>query len=393
MRIALVLAGSYPPGTAAARRVQAFAAGLQRIGVESIVIAVAGAHQEHEDAMQGRDSAGVTYVLAKAPQAKPSRWRRFFERPTLLRNAVERELGNSATDAVLVYGHWWFLNQAVHRWCRSHGIPLLADCTEWWTLQPEAAAAYFDTLLFRRLLFPKLTGVVAISRVWEEHAQRSGLPVIRVPSVQLKPDASAGPTPPTPSGAFVVTYVGALYRRDLPFGMIEGVRQAVANGVDMRLVVIGQTDLYPSARRCQAYCRSVPELVDRVVFTGRISDEELQRRMNDTHALLLLRDDEWASKACFPTRLPEFLITGRPVITSSAGDVPSYLRHMQDAWLLPPGNHPGALAKAFAILAADPALADQIGTAGRVTALSAFSAEQHMQRLATFVEQLAMRPH
>lgn len=389
LRIALVLAGDYPPGSAAARRLQAFASGLRQAGVESLVIAApTRGTGEDQTRSRGRDAAGVDYVLADEDVSRLSRWRRFASRPGILQRVVARELERYTADAVLVYGHWWHLNQAVHRWCRQQRIPLLADCTEWWTFRDEATIAAADTFLFRKLLFPRLTGVVAISRVWETHAQHCGLPVIRIPSVLLTvPAQSHLPAPPRLQ-PFVITYVGVLYRRDLPFTMMQGILQAVRAGVDVRLVVVGQQDVYRTSRKCRTFVEAAPELAGRVVFCGRLSDAELSRQLAESHALMLLRDEDWDSRACFPTRLPEFLATGRPVITSAAGDAVLYLHHRKDAWLLPPGHRPADLAEAIVTLAAAPELANRIGAAGHETARRDFTTEPHMARLGAFVRRL-----
>jgi len=390
MRVALVLAENYPPGTAAARRVQAFAAGLQRGGTDVVVIGAPPKGVPAGQSRRGVDSVGVSYVLAGDVNfAHASHWKRFLRRPWVLQRVVADELEKAPVDLVLVYGHWWYLNQAVHRWCRRRGLPVVSDCTEWWRFSLETRYAYLDTLLFRRLLFPRVSGVVAISRVWEEHARRKAIPVVRVPAVLLPGAEAEAPVPPLPPGPFVVTYVGVMYRRDLPLTLLAGLRAVVHRGVDVRLVVIGRTDLFSLAARCRALAMATPELAGRVEFTGRVSDEELKRRLAATHALVLMRADDWVSRACFPTRLPEFLLTGRPVITSAVGDVTLYLKQGHDAWLLAPGDQPDALADALATLANDPVLARKIGAAGRATALGAFTAESHMQRLQPFLQRLA----
>jgi glycosyltransferase involved in cell wall biosynthesis len=390
MRVALVLAEGYPPGTAAAKRVQAFAVGLQLNGIEVVVIGAPPRGLPNGAPQRGVDCSGVPYLLAVDDrQVGDSRWKRFLRRPGVLQRAVAAELKETHADIVLIYGHWWYLNQAVHRWCRRQRLPVVADCTEWWRFNLEACYAYLDTLLFRRLLFPRVSGIVAISRVWEEHAHRSNVPVVRIPSLII-PGAAVEQQPThNTSSHFVLTYVGAMYRRDLPLTLLAGLSEAVRRGVDVRLVVIGQTDLFPSAKQARALVQATPELYSRVEFTGRVSNEELKQRLIATHALVLLRADDHVSRACFPTRLPEFLLSGRPLITSAVGDVTIYLKHLRDAWLVAPGDHPASLADAIETLARDPALARRIGMAGGVTAMDKFAAKPHMQRLKHFLEQFA----
>lgn len=393
LRVAIVLAAIYPPpGIAAAKRIQAFAAGLRENGVDAIVVALAPKAQPVGTASRGVDNADVPYILATETRSpERSRIASFLRRPALLQRVLAAELEANPVDAVIVYGHWWFANRKVYQWCRAHNVPIVADCTEWWNAGWMNRYAYLDTLLFRKLLFSRSTGIIAISRIWEEFARRRGLPAIRIPSVLLplpgKGDPSSG-TPVKAAGPFVLTYIGVLHDRDLPFTMLAGVLEAVRRGVDVKLVIIGQRDVFRSSLECRTQVDATQELVDRVEFAGRVGEKELEHRLHESDAFVLLRNDDWESRACFPTRLPEFLLSKRPVITSAAGDVVLHLQHMRDAWLLPPGEDPGALAEAIHRLASDPALARRIGTAGNRLAREFFDATSHMRHLRRFLEQL-----
>jgi glycosyltransferase involved in cell wall biosynthesis len=203
----------------------------------------------------------------------------------------------------------------------------------------------------------------------------------------LSDDRLVDPVPDEkPRGEFRLVYVGKMYRRDLPKTLLAGVREALRRGVSVRLTVVGRMDCFSEAKRAQAEAIACPVLRGRVEFTGWVSDEAMQQQRRLADAFVLLRDDEREARACFPTRLPEYLLTMKPVILSDVGDIPLYLQHRHNAWLLPPGDRPRELADAIAALAGNPEEACRIGRVGRDTALSDFSFRVQGPRLLEFLE-------
>lgn len=65
-----------------------------------------------------------------------------------------------------------------------------------------------------------------------------------------------------------------------------------------------------------------------------------------------------------PNKVWQAMAAGRPVVTADSPAVREVLEHGRSALLVPPGD-PGALAAALARLAADPALRQRLGAAGR----------------------------
>jgi glycosyltransferase involved in cell wall biosynthesis len=81
-----------------------------------------------------------------------------------------------------------------------------------------------------------------------------------------------------------------------------------------------------------------------------------------------------------PTKLFEYLASGRAVIASDLGQIGEVLEHDRNAWLVPPGDAV-ALADALVRLADDPALRRRLGDAGRDDACRRFSWTAHVERI------------
>jgi glycosyltransferase involved in cell wall biosynthesis len=81
-----------------------------------------------------------------------------------------------------------------------------------------------------------------------------------------------------------------------------------------------------------------------------------------------------------PTKLFEYLASGRPVLASRLGQIAEVLDHGRNAWLVAPGDV-DALAAGLEMLAADPDLRRRLGEAGREDARTRYSWTAHVKRI------------
>jgi glycosyltransferase involved in cell wall biosynthesis len=92
----------------------------------------------------------------------------------------------------------------------------------------------------------------------------------------------------------------------------------------------------------------------------------------------------------FPTRLVEYLRTGRPVFVSDVGDISRYLRNGTEAVLLDPRD-PRRVASAIARVALRADRGAEIGRRGREAGARHFDRRRHAARLLEFATGLGAR--
>jgi glycosyltransferase involved in cell wall biosynthesis len=385
----IVYAGKYDGTTAGARRVRQLAMGLREAGDGACVISYHRGSRTTEDSISWMtDQWGVDH--ASVPVTDGS-----IRNPRVLWDAltVSSRLGDMATkalrqrgfDRVLLYGSSWTGLRAVVGRMHRAAVPMVADLNEWFLWDQRPLMVVLDQNLFRRFAAPRLAGIAGISVFWDDYARRLGKPVILIPA--LGDDEFEDLEAPS-SDVFNLVYVGVLFRRDLPLTMIDGVRAAAQRGCKFRFIILGRPNLFPAATEALRQLQADPLLHNRVEITGWVERERLREVYREAGAFLLLRGNDWESRASFPTRLPEFLASGRPVITSMTGDAAFHLQHRQNAWLLPEGHEPERLADAICHLAVHREEATQIGRAGRVVARKEFCFRVHGQRLKEFLDRL-----
>lgn len=103
--------------------------------------------------------------------------------------------------------------------------------------------------------------------------------------------------------------------------------------------------------------------------------------------LVLARPNNKQSEAGFPTKLGEYLATGKPVVVTRVGEIPEYLEDQVNAFIANPGDAGNfALKMKQVMLNYDKAL--NIGHAGRQLAHTTFNSTFQGNELAGWLKHL-----
>jgi glycosyltransferase involved in cell wall biosynthesis len=103
--------------------------------------------------------------------------------------------------------------------------------------------------------------------------------------------------------------------------------------------------------------------------------------------MILLRKPIQRSLAAFPTRIPEFLATGNPLITNDVMDIPLYLSDGNHAHVVPAGR-PECIAERLIAINEDPTGSRRIGDSGRVRLDECFDYRPLTEKVAHFLKGL-----
>jgi len=286
---------------------------------------------------------------------------------------------------VVYYGRFPSVLLRLHRACAARALPLVASLVEWrLAFDHQTLGQRLGDQVFHRWL-PRLDGSMVISR-WIEQALRDRLhvthPILRVP-VLVDPDDWRDVAPhaaPRPYAVLCADFDS--YPEDARL-----VIEALAQVKSLDLHLIGKADtrrgeLLALAERCGSASRLV--LDD--LF---ISDASLRSRYRGASVLLApLRDDD-RSRARFPSKVADYLLAGRPVVSSAVGEVGAYLRDGESAFLCTPGSA-SSLAEAVVRAVSHPER-EAIAARGRDVALENFSLTVQGPRIVSWLERLAGR--
>lgn len=390
MKILIYGVFKYPHGSAAAVRLRLIARGLTKQGFKVRILALTRAAPRKEDLQSDNEYRfeNVTYECVNPANdgLLAGLW-------TFCRGAMRLHelIETRAYDTVLVYdlGLGTLLPVLLLSW--KYGVKVVVDAIEWFEASVFRLGPIHPSFIDHRagglLAAYFADGVIAISTYLERLFHAYKRRVVRIPSLI---DPNGLPGRPIQVGGrrrgdvLNLLYVGGLKPPDCGHEMISAVGMARAAGVPVILTLVGCDRESAAARELMAATESLGLDPAVLQWAGRIPDADYLRRIGEADAVILLRASDVRSQASFPTRIPELLSTGRPLITSAVPDIPLYLEDGEHAFVVHPGD-PVALASRLQQIWLQPPEAERVAANGRARSFACFSLSSHGLALARFL--------
>ncbi|MEX0967279.1 MAG: glycosyltransferase family 4 protein [Bacteroidia bacterium] len=181
----------------------------------------------------------------------------------------------------------------------------------------------------------------------------------------------------------IIGYLGSFGHKDGVTGILNAFGMALEENPHLRLRLMGWC---PEREKVVQAIKEM-QLESKVEFLGQLTSDEIPCYLQQCDVLIVNRPDTRYSNFGFPTKLGEYLASGRPTIVTRVGDVEQYLTHGYDTWMIPPDDDrqlAGAILQRFA----EYDRFEEIGKRGRETCQKLFSHTLHIKRLKQIFEQL-----
>jgi len=153
-----------------------------------------------------------------------------------------------------------------------------------------------------------------------------------------------------------------------------------------RLTIVGFTDKDPEAEWIKAEIAS-RKFVN-IEVTGYLDRQMLLKRYRSAWGLLIPLFNDIRSSARFPTKIGEYLLSGRPVITNNVGEISEYLVDNFSALICEPDD-PKAYAEKIIDVIENPSSAAVIGSNGKQVAVESFNYRNYGEKLFRFFATIA----
>jgi glycosyltransferase involved in cell wall biosynthesis len=173
--------------------------------------------------------------------------------------------------------------------------------------------------------------------------------------VALSPNGHA---PAAADGALRLLFVGRYGRSKGCLELVTALASLRRSGTDVTLRFVG-SELRDGEERMLREQIAERGLEDAVEFAGVQASDELARSYSGAHALVLPSYGEGV-----PLVVLEAMAFGLPVIATSVGGIPDFVRDGEDGLLVPPRDAE-ALGEAIDALARDPELRTRLGESAR----------------------------
>jgi glycosyltransferase involved in cell wall biosynthesis len=385
MRVLLIAdAVSLPTGMASTQRLTLLARGLREAGAEVEILLLRATESGRSAPLQSTAAGEVfgipfRYLCGSAVLARTRGGRRYQEILGLLgalrvvwRRSRQEKGGRSLV--VITYSRHLSTVAPVGLWCRQLHIPVAAEMCEW----PVTQSVGMRFGRWRRRLFCSqvtrfVDGVIPISRYIEQQVATAASRLRRTVTTCYAPilcdprEDHPEARLPWMDGPYVLFSASEGYRATVVF-VLDAFADLLRNTPMIRLVITG---IRPERNPWLLEQISSRRLADSVTVAGFISRPCLLTGYRHASALLIPLFDDALSRARFPTKICEYLLSGRPVVTSRVGEAVQYLEDGETARLAPPEDA-SAFAAAIRSVLRDPVLASRMGLAGRELAMKAF---------------------
>ncbi len=394
----VVIAGTgfrFPEGAGATARVLSFAKGLKRLGCDVHVLLP----KPTETPLSNNDALAIEGTYQDIPFAyccgtriaAKSRLGALALYVKGLTNAGRRIRAinqRRKVDVIFMWGVEYPFNVCYfRRLAKSIDALLVGEACEFPFVNANSRAVNCRHWANDRLFFKMFDGIVAISSYLQEFYRSRLSPdaqIVRIP-ILVETEGYCS-TSPRIDNFCRVAYCGNLDHPGEADDMIRAFASAARDLPQWRLDVVG---FAANANRLNELKKLAVDsaVANRVTFHGLVPRHDIPAVLSACDIMALPRAAGVFSQAGMPTKLGEYLATGKPVVVTATGDISNYLQDGLNAFLVPPGSLQAFVDKLrFAMTHPDES--HSIGAKGREVAFKEFDSTTNCRKFVAFVRSL-----
>jgi glycosyltransferase involved in cell wall biosynthesis len=156
---------------------------------------------------------------------------------------------------------------------------------------------------------------------------------------------------------------------------------------EINLILVGEAD----SAEDESFFRDLVSkygINHRVLFTGKLPRDTIPAYLLNAEVLTLARPRSIVADAGFPSKVTEYLATGKPVVATKVGDIPFYLKDNENAFLAEPDSI-DAFAEKLDYVLSDYSDALKVGEKGKILTSTVFNFNYQFQRVMEFIENIS----
>ena len=231
-------------------------------------------------------------------------------------------------------------------------------------------------------LWKKLNGIFVISRNLKQYFVDYGADLDKIHIINMIVDpARFEGVMHNPNVEKYIVYCG-----NVNHDSKDGVGDLIASFVryresyhDRKLYIIGPIVSQEQKKKYEDFLKHSNAL-DSVIFTGAVPPTSIPQYLVDAEMLVLARPDNLQAKYGFPTKLGEYLLSGRPVVLTDVGNISDFLKDQTSAFIAKPEDI-DSIAKKMTDISANPFFAETVAETGKQIALKYFNSDHEVEKI------------
>lgn len=366
----------YSPNTASENRLQGYYHALDKMNVKATVVYI------HPDNHCSRNSTKYKNISIEYLWNPYMLYRGPFRRLTLFKYIHKFLKRLKEGDIVYTYSL-----SLLTKMCEEiKGVRVFAERTE----HPMATIAFPNPLLALSdseiiTTLNHLSGLFVISNPLKGYYENQGMNPSKIHVINMTVDADRFQNiKKTACKERYIAYCGYLSNnKDGVDILLKAFALVCKQHSDVKLYIIGEKN---SEKEYSDNIQLIKSLgiEDKIILTGVVPSEKIPQLLKDAEALALARPDNLQAKYGFPTKLGEYLLTENPVVITSVGDIPLFLKDGVSALISEPSNIEMFAGKLLWALN-NPKEASSIGKRGASIANRFFNSEIETQKLLNII--------
>ena len=284
-------------------------------------------------------------------------------------------------DKVYIYGSL----PCIHKLVSKKGVDIFLEVTEHPSIYPLRTRFWGNTPHRAIDDCKKLKALFVISTNLKEYFSQKGVETSSIHIINMIVDTGRFEGIDRKPEKRYICYCGnGNNRKDKVDDLILSFKKISSLFPDINLLIVGpKKQVFKGEKDNIALVKELG-IENRVFFTGVVPATEIPQLLVNAEALVLTRPNTLQNQAGFPTKLGEYLASGNPVLCSSVGDIPLFLRDTESALLFPP-NDEGSFVKKLDWLLKHPEDGRTIGIKGKQVAKEFFNTDSETKKLINII--------
>ena len=284
-------------------------------------------------------------------------------------------------DKVYIYGE----NPLIHTLVNKRGIDVFVEITEHPLIYPVRTRFINNSHKKSIEDLKKIKGLFVISDYLKSFFLSQGIDPKCINIINMMVDAQRfNGLKKRPEKRYVCYCGNCNNKKDKVDDLIRAFGLVSQQMPDVFLYIVGPKEQVYSDEQNNVKLAESLGLKEKVLFTGVLPADKIPQILVNAELLLLYRPDTLQNRAGFPTKLGEYLLSGTPVVATKIGDIPLFLKHRENAYLISTGNIE-LFASELMFALNNHELSTMIGENGKKLALNCFNAETETKKLISII--------
>lgn len=361
----IIIVHYFQPGSAATNRVIAYAKGFNDLGL-GVVLVLGGGDATISTNISDFDVIRVSSKFHQLLMPKMAR--------------VVKQYYQKNNSAILVYG-----TPSLCFFLPKYKYDIFYECTEvpFYGMKKTLSGRIKESI--KLWMSKRATGMLVISHALYGYFKEKGIRNIAV--INMFVDAERFDIRQQDSIDKYVAYCGKISNfKDGLDCLVRAFKIFHDRYPTYYLKLIGDFRFPAFERELRALINSL-ELNDAVIFTGAVSPDLMPDLLCGAQMLALARPNNEQANYGFPTKLGEYLATGKPVVLTRVGEINMFLRDKINCRMAEPDN-PKDFAEKMIWVAEHYEDALAIGREGKALTMTEFSSLEQSRRAYNFINNL-----